>query len=183
MNQYIFTFCHDWIDWFGMSCIQICLFTKRHEKFPVVAFKYACTSRQKNSLELEGMGQSSTGTKQYKCRKCFIFTLRKTYLFSSVFGQEHAALVLCLLYQALASSRFSPVLGCWLNWHAKGHQTLLTLCRLLSALVANSEGPLLASLDTLCTNMSPFRFVHHWQHWSARPKPIARFSGALPHAC
>ena len=25
LNQYIFTFCHDWVDWFGMSRIQVCI--------------------------------------------------------------------------------------------------------------------------------------------------------------
>ena len=24
LNQFIFTFCHDWVDWFGMSHIQVC---------------------------------------------------------------------------------------------------------------------------------------------------------------
>ena len=28
LNQYIFTFCHDWNDWFGKSRIQVCLYLR-----------------------------------------------------------------------------------------------------------------------------------------------------------
>ena len=182
MNQYIFTFCHDWIDWFGMSCIQVCLFTKRHEKFPVVAFKYACTSRQKkNHWDWRGWGnhlpaQSNTNVENVLFLHYVKLTCSHRCL---VKNMQH---LFCVFFIKLLP-RLVSTLCLAAGWTDTRKDILLTLCRLLSALVANSEGPLLASFDMLCTNMSPFRFVHHWQHWSARPKPIARFSGALPYAC
>ena len=35
LAQYVFTFCHDWVDWFGMSRIQVCSHHVCNQTFPL----------------------------------------------------------------------------------------------------------------------------------------------------